>query len=230
MVTASRGDGSTRSFRRATSMKLDLRERRLQLEERGVELELFSASQPPRSDHVIGPACIELKLKRDVTIPPATESFVPVKRGELRTDVCLHGWKRRRVGPTGGLVAAVQMETLNLEPDLPSTGINPDQMRAEQQMDPEVSPVRTALISDKELSTAAEEAPRPDSITETAHPETAHSEAAHSEAESSQLSSSGDDSDDGGGGESPEHTRSSTRPWRAALGGPLPAQRTPHAP
>ncbi|XP_043207685.1 uncharacterized protein LOC122373556 [Amphibalanus amphitrite] len=62
-------------------MKLDLRARRLLLEEKGVELELLSASQPQDTTSA---QRVDLKLRRDVTVPPATEALVPVKRGGLR--------------------------------------------------------------------------------------------------------------------------------------------------
>ena len=66
---------------RLGSMKLNLQTRRLQLEEKGVELELHSASrpQPQRASQRF-----DLKLRRDITVPPATEALVPVKRGELK--------------------------------------------------------------------------------------------------------------------------------------------------
>ena len=66
---------------RLGSMRLDLRARRLLLEEKGVELELLSSSRPQgtRPAHQV-----DLKLRRDVTVPPASEALVPVKRGELR--------------------------------------------------------------------------------------------------------------------------------------------------
>ncbi|KAF0292743.1 Glutamate receptor ionotropic, delta-1 [Amphibalanus amphitrite] len=66
---------------RLGSMKLDLRARRLLLEEKGVELELLSASQPQDTTSA---QRVDLKLRRDVTVPPATEALVPVKRGGLR--------------------------------------------------------------------------------------------------------------------------------------------------
>ena len=66
---------------RLGSMKLDLQARRLILEETGVELELFSASRP---EGTASTQRVDLKLRRDVTVPPATEALVPVKRGGLR--------------------------------------------------------------------------------------------------------------------------------------------------
>lgn len=49
-----------------------------------------------------------------------------------------------RVGPDGDLVATVQAGTLGLEPDLTTTVFTIDQLRDEQRMDPQISPVRTA--------------------------------------------------------------------------------------
>ena len=64
---------------RLGSLKLNLQTRRLLLEERGVELELHSASRPQ-----VAAQQLDLKLRRDITVPPATEALVPVKRGELK--------------------------------------------------------------------------------------------------------------------------------------------------
>ena len=64
---------------RLGSMKLDLQARRLLLEEKGVELELFCAPRPQGRQQRF-----DLKLRRDVTVPPGTEALVPVKRGELK--------------------------------------------------------------------------------------------------------------------------------------------------
>ena len=64
---------------RLGSLKLDLQRRRLILEEWGTELELFSAARPQQDTNGV-----DLKLRRDVTIPPATEAVIPVRRGELR--------------------------------------------------------------------------------------------------------------------------------------------------
>ena len=64
---------------RLGSMKLDLQARRLLLEEKGVELELFRAPRPQGRQQRF-----DLKLRRDVTVPPGTEALVPVKRGELK--------------------------------------------------------------------------------------------------------------------------------------------------
>ena len=67
---------------RLGSITLDLQRRRLILEEQGTELELYSAARPPGDDRRI-----ELKLRRDVTLPPAAAAFVPVKGGELEPGV-----------------------------------------------------------------------------------------------------------------------------------------------
>lgn len=64
---------------RLGSLKLDLQRRRLVLEEWGAEFELFSAARPERDS-----SYVDLKLRRDVTIPPATEALVQVYRGDLQ--------------------------------------------------------------------------------------------------------------------------------------------------
>ena len=64
-----------------------------------------------------------------------------------------------RVGATAGLVASVQSETRELEPDLLSTGFIPDRMRAEQQLDPEIFPVRAALLSDEKIQASTQTRP-----------------------------------------------------------------------
>ena len=63
---------------RLGSLKLDLQRRRLVLEAWGAELELFSAARPQRDT-----GYVDLKLRRDVTVPAATEAIVPVQRSEL---------------------------------------------------------------------------------------------------------------------------------------------------
>ena len=56
-----------------------------------------------------------------------------------------------RVGPNGDLVACVRAGTLQLEPDLTTTVFTIDQLRDEQRMDPQISPVRAALLSKQDL-------------------------------------------------------------------------------
>ena len=63
---------------RIGSLKLDLQRRRLMLEAWGAELELFSTARPERDT-----SCVDLKIRRDVTVPATTEALVPVQRGEL---------------------------------------------------------------------------------------------------------------------------------------------------
>ena len=75
----------------------------------------------------------------------------PVHKAGKHPDMTMADYLSR-VGPTGHLVATIQSETRELEPDLMTTGFVPDQIRAEQQMDPDVSPVRTALLSGQRLS------------------------------------------------------------------------------
>ncbi|KAF0289609.1 hypothetical protein FJT64_018730 [Amphibalanus amphitrite] len=117
------------------SLKLDLQRRRLALEAWGVELELFSTAQQQRdAGHT------DLKLRRDITVPAGTEALVPVQRSTLQ-----HAGTRQ------------------LEPDLSTTVFTIEQLRDEQRMDPQISPVRAALLSEQDLSTEPEgaEAYRP---------------------------------------------------------------------
>ena len=62
-----------------------------------------------------------------------------------------------RVGPNGDLVRSVQAQTLDLEPDLTTTSFSAEQLRAEQRMDQQTSPVRAALISGEHLSSKLSE-------------------------------------------------------------------------
>ena len=64
---------------RLVSMTLNLQTRRLLLEEQGVELQLFSAPRPASIEQRA-----ELRVRRDVTVPPATEALVPAKRRQLK--------------------------------------------------------------------------------------------------------------------------------------------------
>ncbi|KAF0293256.1 hypothetical protein FJT64_008850 [Amphibalanus amphitrite] len=106
------------------SLKLDLQRRRLALEAWGVELELFSTAQQQRdAGHT------DLKLRRDITVPAGTEALVPVQRSTLQ-----HAGTRQ------------------LEPDLSTTVFTIEQLRDEQRMDPQISPVRAALLSEQDLS------------------------------------------------------------------------------
>ncbi|XP_043214965.1 uncharacterized protein LOC122378216 [Amphibalanus amphitrite] len=57
-----------------------------------------------------------------------------------------------RVGPNGDLVACVTAGTRQLEPDLSTTVFTIEQLRDEQRMDPQISPVRAALLSEQDLS------------------------------------------------------------------------------
>ena len=83
----------------------------------------------------------------------------PIHRAGKHPDMTMADYLSR-VGPTGGLVASVQAESRDLEPDLMSTGFIPDQVRAEQQMDPEISPVRTALLGSQSLPSKCAESAR----------------------------------------------------------------------
>ena len=74
----------------------------------------------------------------------------PVHRAGKHPDMTMADYLSR-VGATAGLVASVQSETRELEPDLVSTGFVPDRIRTEQRMDPEISPVRATLLSDRKL-------------------------------------------------------------------------------
>ena len=83
----------------------------------------------------------------------------PVHRAGKHPDMTMADYLSR-VGPTSDLVASVQSETRELEPDLVSTGFIPDQMRDGQQMDPEISPVRTAVLSSQDLPSKCTESAR----------------------------------------------------------------------
>ena len=63
-----------------------------------------------------------------------------------------------RVGPNGGLVSSMQSQALDREPDLTTTIFSAEQLRAEQRMDQQISPVRTALLSGNRLSSKSSEA------------------------------------------------------------------------
>ena len=65
-----------------------------------------------------------------------------------------------RVGPNGDLVACVTAGTRQLEPDLSTTVFTIEQLRDEQRMDPQISPVRAALLSKQDLSSKSPEAAR----------------------------------------------------------------------
>ena len=83
----------------------------------------------------------------------------PVHKAGKHPDMTIADYLSR-VGPNGDLVACVQAGTLGLEPDLTTTIFTINQLRDEQRMDPQISPVRSVLLSKQELSSKSPESAR----------------------------------------------------------------------
>lgn len=83
----------------------------------------------------------------------------PVHKAGKHPDMTIADYLSR-VGPTGDLVASVSSDTLGLEPDLTTTVFTADQLRAEQRMDQQISPVRAALLNGQNLPSKSPESAR----------------------------------------------------------------------